>query len=381
MREPSKRSRIAPFHVMEVMKRASERERSHGDVLHLEVGQPSTPAPALVREAAEALLHQHRLGYTDALGVMELRRAIAEHYAGAGRSVDPEQVVVTVGASGGFVLTLLAAFDAGGRVGITEPGYAAYRNIIQSLDLELVGLPVGPASRWVATREIVRAAGPLDGLVVASPSNPTGTSLTAREMRELIDVCETDDIRLVSDEIYHGISYVGPTPSAIDFTSDALVVQSFSKYFSMTGWRLGWLVVPPGLVDTLERLAQNLFISPPTLAQLAAVHAFDAVGELDDNVARYRESREMLVDACRRWGLETAPPDGAFYLWVDVGPLGLTASDVSHEWLSVCGVAVTPGIDFDPERGEGFVRLSFSEAPTDIEEAIGRLDRWMTSRD
>ncbi len=199
-------------------------------------------------------------------------------------------------------------------------------------------------------------------------------------MRALIDVCDTDGISLISDEIYHGISYVGSTPSALDFTTDAVVVQSFSKYYSMTGWRLGWLVVPPELIDTLERLAQNLFISPPTLAQLAAVHAFDAVEELDGNVARYRRSRGMLVEACHRWGLDTAPPDGAFYLWVDVRPLGLNASAVSHEWLSACGVAVTPGIDFDPNRGEDFVRLSFSESPEDVEEAITRLDEWMTTR-
>jgi aspartate/methionine/tyrosine aminotransferase len=364
---------------MEVMKRAGDRQRTHGDVIHLEVGQPSTPAPALVRQTAAGLLGEHRLGYTDALGVEALREAISSHYRSTGRAVDPDQIVVTVGASGGFVLALLAAFDAGQRIGITEPGYAAYRNIIRALDLELVGIPVGPESRWVPTPDLVRGASDLDGLVIASPSNPTGTALTGDEMGSLIDACAGDQITLISDEIYQGISYVGDIPSMLDFTTDGIVVQSFSKYFSMTGWRLGWLVVPAGLVETLERLAQNLFISPPTLAQLAAVTAFDATPELDGNVQRYAMSRSMLIEACQRWGLTTAPPDGAFYLWVDVTPLGFTASDLSREWLTACGVAVTPGIDFDPHQGENHVRISFSESPEDIEEAVGRLDAWMSA--
>jgi aspartate/methionine/tyrosine aminotransferase len=376
---PSQRSAIAPFHVMEVMKAASRRQATRGDVLHLEVGQPSTPAPSAVLAAAAAALTVDRLGYTDALGVPALRQAIASQYRRGGIEVDPSQVVVTVGASGGFVLALLAALDVGDRVGMTEPGYAAYRNIIAALDLELVGIPIDATSRWVPTRQLVEAAGPLDALVVASPSNPTGTALHRSEMEALAEACTSHGAVLISDEIYHGITYGAPAVSALEVTSDAIIVQSFSKYFSMTGWRLGWLVVPPVLVSPLERLAQNLFISPPTLAQLAAVAAFDATGELDGNVDRYAESRRTLLDALARWDLPHAPADGAFYLWVDITRLGMPSTELCRRLLDETGVAVTPGIDFDPVRGEEHLRISYSESPGDIAEAVGRLDAWLTA--
>ncbi len=374
--KPSRRSDIAPFYVMEVMKAAAERQRAGGDVVHLEVGQPSTPAPSVVRKAARRWLEDDRLAYTHAAGDDRLRARIARHYGEAyGVEVAADQVVVTVGASGGFVLALLAAFDAGDRIGITEPGYAAYRNIIEALGLVLVGIRVGPETRYVPTAESVAAAGPLDGLVLASPSNPTGTTLTEAELAAVTGYCAENGIRLISDEIYHGITYEEPAPTAAG--SGALIVQSFSKYFSMTGWRLGWLVAPDDLVRPLERLAQNLVIAAPTLSQLAAVEAFDARAELDANVARYAVNRRVLVDGLESMGITAiAPPDGAFYVWADVSHLAVDSQELCAAWLAGLGVAVTPGIDFDPEAGNRFVRFSYSESTADIVEAVDRLRDW-----
>lgn len=370
----SRRAGIPPFYVMEVFKKAHARARLSGDVLHLEVGQPSTPAPAKVRDAASRLLISDRLGYTDALGVASLRERIARYYRNRhGIDVEPGRVAVTVGASGGMVLALLGAFDAGARIGITAPGYAAYRNIVSALDLELVDVRVGPSTRYVPTPDLLDEASGLDGLIVASPSNPTGTQLTDSELFDLAEWCRTRQVTLLMDEIYHGISYMGPAPTILTHHSDAIVLQSFSKYFSMTGWRVGWLVLPSGLVPAIERLAQNLFICPPALAQHAAIPAFDASAELDENVACYAQSRTLLIEALDRWGLSYAPPDGAFYFWVDVSPLG-DSLELADRWLEEAGVAVTPGIDFDPAEGHRFVRLSYSESPDDIAAAIDRLD-------
>lgn len=377
--KPSARSDIPPFYVMEVMKAAARRAETHGDVLHLEVGQPSTQAPRRLRAAAGGLLDSDRIGYSEALGVPELRHRIVRHYAEQyGVDLPVERVVMTSGASGAFVLVLLAAFDHGARVGITDPGYAAYRNVIASLGLEAVGIRVGPRNRYVPTPADIEAAGPLDGLVTASPSNPTGTVFTLDEQEALVDACDRLGIRLIADEIYHGITYAGPAPTALAATDRAVVVQSFSKYYSMTGWRLGWLVAPDELVRPIERLAQNLFICPPTLAQLAALEAFDSTDELEANVARYRTGRAVLLEGLRRIGLiEFAPPDGAFYVWVDVSALGIDSQELCRRWLSETGVAVTPGIDFDPIEGHRFVRFSYSEAVDDIAEAMARLERWM----
>lgn len=373
--KPSRRSEIAPFYVMEVMKAAAA--RTGGDVVHLEVGQPSTPAPAAVLAAARRGLTDDRLAYTHAAGDDRLRARIAAHYSEMyGVDVPADRIVVTVGASGGFVLALLAAFDVGDRVGITEPGYAAYRNIIEALGLELVGIRVGPETRYVPTVESLAAAGPLDGFVLASPSNPTGTTVTGPELAVLAAYCEREGIRLVSDEIYHGITYGGPAPTAAA-RPGAIVVQSFSKYFSMTGWRLGWLVAPDDLVRPLERLAQNLVIAAPTLSQLAAVAAFDAAAELDANVARYRTNRDILVEGLASMGITSiAPPDGAFYVWADVSHLSDDSQELCSRWLAELGVAVTPGIDFDPAEGHRFVRFSYSESTADITEAVHRLRSW-----
>ncbi len=377
--KPSKRSDVAPFYVMEVMKAAAEMERAGNQVLHLEVGQPSTAAPEPVLAAAEHGLRTNRLGYTHASGTDALRDRIARHYADAyGLSIPAGRVAVTAGASGGFVLAMLAAFDAGDRVGITEPGYAAYRNIIEALGLELVGIPVGLDSRFVPSIADLDQAAPLDGLVMTSPSNPTGTTLTEPEQRRLVDYCTRNGIRYLADEIYHGITYTGPAPTALAASEEVIVIQSFSKYYSMTGWRLGWLILPEDLVRPVERLAQNLFIAPSTLAQHAASAAFDSTEELDANVARYAESRAILLAGLTEMGLtDLAPPDGAFYVWADISSLGKPSQELCSEWLTELGVAVTPGVDFDPPRGDGFVRFSYSEGPHDIAKAVARLSEWI----
>jgi len=375
------RAEIAPFYVMEIMKAAADRERVDGDVLHLEVGQPSTPAPAPVIAAAHRALDDHRLGYTDAAGLMQLRARIAHFYRQRYQvEVDPRHVVLTMGASGGFALAFLAAFDVGDRVAVTEPGYPCYRNVLEAFGVEVVGIPVDAATRFVPTAAQLDAVGDIDGLVIASPANPTGTMLTGDEMERLVRYCRNWGVRLVADEIYHGITYERPAPTALAHTQDALVLQSFSKYFSMTGWRLGWLVAPEAMVRPIERLAQNLFISPPTLAQIAGLAAFDGIDELEANVARYRTNRDLLMAALRRGGLgRFAPPDGAFYLYVDVSEITNDAQALCATWLDALGVACTPGIDFDPARGHRFVRLSYSESTEDVAEAARRIEAWLTS--
>jgi aspartate/methionine/tyrosine aminotransferase len=363
---------------MEVMKAAERRQRTMGDVLHLEVGQPSTSAPAKVRETALDALASNRLGYTEATGIPALRDRIARHYRDAyDLDIPPDRITVTVGASGGFVLATLAAFDVGDRVAITQPGYAAYRNILDALDVTVVPIPVGPDTRFNPTARLLDAAGPLDGLVVASPANPTGTVLRQNEMTALADYSTARGLRMISDEIYHGITYGVAAPTAAASSGSAIVVQSFSKYYSMTGWRLGWLVLPDDLVDPVERLAQNLFISPPTLSQIAAVSAFDCAEELDGNVARYSTNRDLLMSALRSSGIDKlAPAEGAFYVYADVSHLTDNSQELCRTWLDTLGVAATPGIDFDPVDGHKYVRFSYAESTEDIAEAASRLIGW-----
>lgn len=364
------------------MKAAAERDRVQGDVLHLEVGQPSTPAPKAARAAAIGAIESDRLGYSDARGIPELRAAIAAHHEAIyGVELSPERVVTTVGASGGFVLAMLAAFDAGARIGITEPGYAAYRNIIGALDLELVGIEVGPDTSYRPTPDMLDAHAPLDGFVLASPSNPTGTMVSPAGLAELTTYCDDHGITLVSDEIYHGLVYDEAQDTAMRHSHSAIVVQSFSKYFSMTGWRLGWMVAPEALVRPIERLAQNLFISPPTISQFAALAALQATDQLEQNVVRYSTNREILIRGLRSVGLDRmAPADGAFYVWLDVSDIAADSQELSRRWLDEIGVAVTPGVDFDPNRGDRFVRLSYSEATAEIDEAVARIAGWMSSK-
>jgi aspartate/methionine/tyrosine aminotransferase len=378
------RAAVPPFYVMEVMKAAGERERAGGDVLHLEVGQPSTGAPAPVIEAAARALHEQRLSYTDALGTPELRERLSTWYADRyGVTVDPARIAITGGASGACVLAFLACFDVGARVAVAAPGYPCYRNMLSAFGIEVVDVEVDAASRFQLTAPVLERAveesGPVDGVVVASPSNPTGTMLSSDELAALVAWCGARDIQLISDEIYHGITYGDGASTALahDDREQVVVLSSFSKYFSMTGWRLGWLVLPPHLVTPVERLAQNLTVAPPTLAQLAAVHAFDACDELDAHVERYARNRAVLLDGLAHAGFtEVAPADGAFYLWVDVRHLDVDSHTLCARWLDEIGVAATPGIDFDPARGGDFVRFSFSGATDDMTEAMRRLASW-----
>ncbi|MDE0175659.1 MAG: aminotransferase class I/II-fold pyridoxal phosphate-dependent enzyme [Defluviicoccus sp.] len=375
------RGSVPPFIVMDVMRAANERAAAGEDIVHLEVGQPATPAPGAVLAAATAALRSDPLGYTDATGIADLRLRIARHYGEAyGIDVDPGRIFVTTGSSGGFILAFLAAFDPGDRVALAEPGYPAYRNILTALGIEAVCIETGPETRFQPTPGLLEEHGRLDGLIVASPANPTGTMLDRDALGGLVDYCERQEIRLVSDEIYHGIVYRGAADSALRFTDRAVIVNSFSKYFSMTGWRIGWLVVPPDLDRSIECLAQNLFISPPTLAQHAALAAFDCAEELDGNVARYAENREILLEGLPRVGLTRfAPADGAFYLYADVGAFGMDSRELSNRLLAEAGVAVAPGLDFDRRCGGGYIRISFAGSQQDMREALSRLDRWVAA--
>ncbi|MEX2454440.1 MAG: aminotransferase class I/II-fold pyridoxal phosphate-dependent enzyme [Rhodospirillaceae bacterium] len=375
----SERGTVPPFIVMDVLREANLREAAGGNVLHLEVGQPSTAAPSGAIAAAQRALVSDRLGYTDALGTPELRARIAAHYGTMyGIDLDPARVVVTTGSSGGFVLAFLAAFDAGDRVVLADPGYPAYRNILMALGIEPVGIPATAADRYQPTPALLdRIDGRIDGLIVASPANPTGTMLGDGEMAALADYCRDRGIRLVSDEIYHGITYSMPGTTALRYTDEAFVINSFSKYFSMTGWRIGWMVIPEDMQRPVECLAQNLFISVPALSQIAATAAFDCTAELDANVARYAANRDILLRDLPGTGLELlAPADGAFYIYADVGHLTNDSGTFCRELLAETGVAIAPGIDFDRDRGKSTVRISFAGATATMTEAARRLAAW-----
>lgn len=372
---------IPPFFVMEVMRAANEREVAKEAVYHMEVGQPGTSAPEGALRAAEQALRSERLGYTDALGIPDIREAISKRYRDYyGLSVAPERIVATTGSSGGFVLAFLAAFDPGDRVALAAPGYPCYRNILSVLGIEPVLLPAELTDRYQPTPALLdkaREAGPLAGLIVASPSNPTGTMLDTKAFQELAAYCAAHDIRLISDEIYHGITYGADADSALAFTQDAVVINSFSKYFSMTGWRLGWMVMPEDLLRVTESLGQNLFISPPTLSQIAAVAALDCSEELDRNVAQYARNRELLLEALPKAGFDSiAPADGAFYLYADVSHMTNDSDEFCRTILAKTGVAITPGIDFDPDRGNRFVRFSFAGTTETMAAAAQALRDW-----
>ncbi len=374
----SRRSQIAPFHVMEVMQAANDHELAGHQVLHLEVGQPNTPAPSGALRAATRALESDRLGYTPALGLPALRDRIAIWYRERyGLAIDPGRVVVTTGASGSCVLAFLALWDAGDRVAVIEPGYPCYRNDLEAFGIDVIGLPVDIAAQCKPTIEQLDAALPLDGLVLASPSNPTGTVLNAVELAAIAAWAEINDVTLIVDEIYHGITYETDAPTVLAASSTAVVFNSFSKYFSMTGWRLGWIVAPHELVAPIERLAQNLSICAPTLSQIAGLAAFDCVEELETNVSVYAANRQTILHGLEAAGFtEIAPADGAFYVWVDISHLGIDSMTLCQRWLRELDMAVTPGIDFDPVRGKDFVRFSYAGTITDITQAMQRLARW-----
>ena len=382
----SRRAHVPPFAVMEIIAAANERRAQGESVLNLCAGEPGAGAAEVVRQRAAALLQAGDLGYTEALGVPALRAAIAEHYrAQYGVDVPAGRIAVTTGSSGGFLLAFLAAFDAGDRVALARPGYPAYANILSALGCEVVELPCGPDERYQPTVALLAAAHarePLAGLVVASPANPTGTMVAADELAALADWCERHGVRLISDEIYHGISYGRRCASARRFGSGAVVLGSLSKYHSMTGWRVGWLLLPPALRRPVELLQGNLAICAPALSQVAGIAAFDAAStaELDGHVARYAVNRELLLRRLPELGITSfAPPDGAFYAYCDVSHL----TDDSQRWceqvLAATGVALAPGRDFDPVDGHRMMRLSFCGRTAELEEALDRLVAYLRS--
>src|ERR1700758_1064133 len=369
---------------MDVWLAAAERERTHADLVNLSAGQPSAGAPAPVRAAAVVALQQNQLGYTVALGIPELRAAIADAYQARHRTVvGPDDVVVTTGSSGGFLLAFLACFDVGDRVVVTSPGYPCYRNILSALGCEVVDLPCGPETRFQPTAQMLASLDPpVRGVVVASPANPTGTVIPPDELAAIALWCDDNGVQLISDEVYHGLIYPGApdTSCAWETSRNAIVVNSFSKYFAMTGWRLGWLLVPPELRRAVDCLPGNFTICPPVPAQFAAVAAFtpESVAEADARVEHYAVNRERLLNGLRAIGLDRlAPTDGAFYVYADVSDVTTDSMAFCSKLLAETGVAIAPGIDFDTVRGNSFVRLSFAGPTSDIDEALRRMEPWL----
>lgn len=377
--------RVAPFIVMDVMNQAAAIERAGDTVVHMEVGQPSAPTPASIRAAAARALERGRIGYTQALGTDSLRDRIARHYRDAyGVSVAADRVVVTTGSSGGFILTFLACFQPGARVAITAPGYPAYRNILTALGLEPVAIEVGPETRYALTPELIgkaHAERPLAGVLTMSPANPTGVVMAPEAIAAVAAECRRLGLWYISDEIYHGLTYETPATTALAADDDAIIVNSFSKYYCMTGWRVGWLVVPRRMVRTIERLQQNFSISVPYLSQVAGEAAFDATEECEAIKAGYAENRAFLLKALPEIGLgDFLPVDGAFYIYLDIGRYSNDSMAFCRDVLEQAHVAITPGLDFDAARGARTVRLSFAGSLTECEQAVERIGRWLKRR-
>ncbi len=381
---PSTRSDVPPFMVMDVMAAAARIEAAGGRVIHMEVGQPAAPAPATALAAARAALGG-ALRYTETLGIPSLRARIARHYAEThGIAVDPARIVVTTGSSPAFVLAFLALFEPGDRVAVAVPGYPPYRHILKALGCEPVLIETTAQARWSITPDALLAAHrrtPLAGVLIASPANPTGTMMTGEALRGLIDAAQAQGIRFISDEIYHGLDYAFAAETAARLSDDVVIINSFSKYFCMTGWRIGWMVVPPALVRTIDRLQGNLAISVPTLSQIAAEAAFDGRAEMEAVKRGYEENRRILLDGLPKTGLERIlPVDGAFYLYADVSRFSFDSFDFAKRMLEETHVAATPGVDFDPLRGKDFIRFCYAGAAAEMHEAVERIGRWLARR-
>jgi aspartate/methionine/tyrosine aminotransferase len=381
---PSPSSRAAfvkPFIVMDMFREANALAAGGHDVVHMSAGQPAGGPPEKVVDAAREALNGAYMGYTDSLGLPALRERIARHYHEAyGIAVDPGRVVVTTGSSGSFVLSFLACFDHGDKVGLTVPGYPAYSNILSALGINVTHIEVDGRNRWAPTPDQISMAceNGLSGLLLASPANPTGTMITPDTLAAISQTCARKDIWFISDELYHGLNYEMPQATALASNADAIVINSFSKYYCMTGWRIGWMIVPECLVRLVECLAQSLFISPPTLSQYAAMAAFDASEELEQRKAQYRENRDFLLRELPGLGLgNLSPADGAFYLYADVASLTNDSFAFAQAMLKEAHVAVSPGADFDADRGNRFVRLSFAGSMEHMEKAVERLSRWL----
>ena len=378
----SARGDVPPFMVMDVMAAAARIEAEGGHVIHMEVGQPAASAPKVAIAAAQAALAQGRIDYTSALGIPSLRARIARHYREVyGCTVDPERIIVTTGSSGGFILAFLAMFEPGDRVAVTVPGYPPYRHILKALGCEPVLIETHADTRHALTGEALLEAhrkAPLKGVLVASPANPTGTMMSKQALTGLMQAADSEGIRFISDEIYHGLDYAFPAVTAAALSDDALVINSFSKYFCMTGWRVGWMVVPEPLVRSMERLQQNLSISVPTLSQIAAEAAFDGRAEMEAIKHGYQDNRRILIEGLPQAGLsEFLPADGAFYLYADVSKFTSDSFDFARQLLEQAHVAATPGSDFDPIHGRSYVRFSYAQSSADMHEAVARISQWL----
>lgn len=379
------RGDISSFIAMDVLARANLMERDGKRVVHMEVGQPSTPAPQCVLEAAKTALSENKLGYTEAVGILPLRERIAAYYQeNYGVKVGAERIVVTTGSSAGFILAFLAILDVGGRVALASPGYPCYRHILTSLGNQAVMITTDETSRWAPRVEDVlklHSDRRLDALLIASPANPTGTMLTPERLEGLVVASEEKGIWFISDEIYHGLTYEDAGRTALEFSDNTIIINSFSKYFSMTGWRIGWMVLPEPLVRVVERLQQNLFISAPTLSQYAAISAFDGLDEAERNRASYRKNRDTLLEGLQAAGIsKIAPADGAFYLYADISDFSSDSLSFANKMLEEIHVAATPGLDFDEERGRQFLRFSYAGSHSDVVEASERICVWLARR-
>jgi aspartate/methionine/tyrosine aminotransferase len=378
----SDRSNVPPFMVMDVMSAAERIETAGGHVIHMEVGQPAAPAPKAAIAAARSALDGGRIDYTSALGIPSLRERIARHYRDTyACAVDPGRIVVTTGSSGAFILAFLAMFEPGDRVAVTVPGYPPYRHILTALGCEPVLIETSGETRHALTGEALLAAhrkSPLKGVLVGSPANPTGTMMSREALTDLMNGAQSAGIRFISDEIYHGLDYAFPAVTAAELSPHALVINSFSKYFCMTGWRIGWMVVPEPLVRPIERLQQNLAISVPTLSQIAAEAAFDGSEEMEVIKRGYLQNRRILIEGLPKAGLtKFLPADGAFYLYADVSDFTADSFEFAKRMLDEAHVAATPGVDFDPFHGKKFIRFSYARSADDMREAVGRIARWL----
>jgi aspartate/methionine/tyrosine aminotransferase len=380
--QPSPRSNVPPFMAMDVMAAAARLEAQGQRIVHMEVGQPAAGAPATAIAAVRAALGAAAHGYTETLGIASLRRRIARAYSEwHGLDIDPGRIVVTTGSSAGFMLAFLTICEAGDRVAVSSPGYPPYRHVLTAFGCEPVLIETTAATRWSITSAALLAehrTRPLKGVVIGSPANPTGTMMTSPALADLIRSAEDAGIAVISDEIYHGLDYAFAAESAARLSDDVIIVNSFSKYFCMTGWRIGWMVVPPSLLRAVERLQQNLAISVPTLSQIAAEAAFDGRAELEAVKHGYEENRRILLDGLPRAGLTSfLPVDGAFYLYADISNFSADSFDFAKRMLEEAGVAATPGVDFDPLHGRKFLRLCYAGSRDDMREAVERIGNWL----
>lgn len=380
--QPSARSDVPPFMVMDVMEHAARIEAAGGRVIHMEVGQPAANAPSTAIAAAKAALDAGRVGYTTALGIPSLRNRIARYYREQhGLEVDPGRIVATTGSSGGFILAFLSLFEPGDRVAMASPGYPPYRNILRALGCVPVEIEISERDRWAITKEALlaeHAKAPIKGAIVASPANPTGTMIPPEQLKELIGACEGAGIRFISDEIYHGLDYAFFGETAAKFSDGVFVINSFSKYFCMTGWRVGWMVVPETFVRAVERLQQNLAISVPALSQIAAEAAFEGRAEMDAIKRGYEENRRILIEGLPKAGLDSfLPADGAFYLYANVARFTNDSLEFAKKMLDEAGVAATSGVDFDTARGAHYLRFCYAGSSAEMHEAVERIGNWL----